>query len=235
MALEKVYDEKLEDKHMIKTNPNKLKETENISGHKMLSKRVWISTEILFQIFFTYLYCLLLFFTEFKLGESVYLNKTLLTIAFFWTHLPAVCMFFNIKKHKLEFLCVALFLECVLLFVIFYLRNRIVFIIQLNNNIFTKEQIKLALHKMKSYPSCAIIFVGSAAKKSFLMAINNHPEYKKEIEKYLSCNEKFVHKLKYILDKGKYMKITGLKRKFMFVYETKEPFYDNKDIVEKIN
>lgn len=235
MTLEKVFKKELGNKHSTKTGINNLKEVVSINEHKVLPKTVWISTEMLFQMFFTYLYCLLLFFTEFKLGESVYLNKTLLTIAFLWTHLPAVCMYFNIRKYKLEFLCIALIIECVLLFVIFYLRNRIVFIIQLNNNMFTKEQVKLALYKMKSYPSCAIIFVGSAAKKSFLMAMNTYPEYKKEIEKYLSCNEKFVHKLKYILDKGKYMKITGLKRKFMFVYEIKEPFYDRKDIVGKIN
>lgn len=198
------------------------------------TQSVYVTTEMLFQMLCTYLFCLLLFLTEYVLNESLYLNKTLVAITFLWTYIPSLLMYIKIRRYKLELLCLVLLVEFGLLGVLYHLRNRFYYIVQTHKNVFTEKQLEEALKILKSVPSCGLIFVSPSARKRFLIAMNNHSSYKDAFLKYFCKSEKFVYKFTHLLNQQKFDSLSGLNWKFLFVYETDETWYNNSGLIKKI-
>lgn len=184
-------------------------------------KHIVFSTEILLQAVFTLTFSILTLFCEYYLGESLYGDKFLLIITFIWIHLPSILLFFDLKHTKMTLLICIAIIYCVLLYVLFIRRCKLIVLIQNETNSFSRHQLDRALKKFDAYPYAFLLIVGKTVKQEMLNIFqlkNNFYNY--IFGKYLINTEKVKYTIETLLKNNCFTNLTGHYDKVIFIFET---------------
>ena len=184
-------------------------------------KHVIFSTEVLLQAMFTLSFGILALFCEYYLGESLYGDKFLLIITFIWIHLPSILLFFDLKHTKVKLLICTAIIHCILLYMIFIRRCKLIVLIQNETNPFSEHQLGMALEKFNTFPYAFLLIVGKTVKQEMLNICQlKNTFYNHMFNKYLINTGKVKYTIEALLKNNDFTNLTGHYDTVIFIFET---------------